>query len=69
MKSTRNSPSTKLGLLLGALAAAALLCAPARRGTAQASSPVLISQAGSTRAVALEAVTRVPEPFALTSPV
>jgi uncharacterized protein GlcG (DUF336 family) len=71
MKSKRNSPSAKRSLLLAALslAAVALLCAPARRGTAQSASPVLISQAGSTRAVALEAVTRVPEPFALTSPV
>jgi uncharacterized protein GlcG (DUF336 family) len=71
MKSTPNSPSDKRRLLVAALAvaAAALLCAPARRGTAQALSPVLISQAGSTRAVALESVTRVPEPFALTSPV
>lgn len=30
---------------------------------------MLVSQAGSTRAVALEALTRVPEPFELTSPV
>ncbi|HEX8337249.1 MAG TPA: heme-binding protein [Pyrinomonadaceae bacterium] len=51
------------------LACGALLSTPARRGTAQALSPVLVSQAGSTRAVALEAVTRVPEPFARVSPV
>jgi uncharacterized protein GlcG (DUF336 family) len=71
MTSTRKSPSAKRRLLLAALALAAVafLCAPQRRGAAQALSPVLISQAGSTRAVALEAVTRVPEPFALTSPV
>lgn len=47
----------------------AALSAPARRGAAQSTSPVLVSQAGSTRAVALEAVTRVPEPFAPTAPV
>jgi uncharacterized protein GlcG (DUF336 family) len=71
MTRTRKSPNAKRRLLLAALAlaAAALLCAPQRPGTAQALSPVLISQAGSTRAVALESVTRVPEPFALTSPV
>ncbi|HEX8283867.1 MAG TPA: heme-binding protein [Pyrinomonadaceae bacterium] len=51
------------------LAAVAFLAAPARRGWAQALSPVLVSQAGSTRAVALDALTRVPEPFAPTSPV
>ncbi|HEX7956898.1 MAG TPA: hypothetical protein VF508_08155, partial [Pyrinomonadaceae bacterium] len=65
-------PSTDRRLLLAALALAAaalLFCAPARRGAAQSASPVLVSQAGSTRAVALEAVTRVPEPFALDSPV
>src|SRR5215210_6364803 len=48
---------------------AALSTAPARRGAAQSASPVLVSQAGSTRAVALEASTRVPEPFAPTAPV
>jgi uncharacterized protein GlcG (DUF336 family) len=52
-----------------ALAALALLSAPARRGAAQSASPVLVSQAGSTRAVALDAVTRVPEPFAPEAPV
>jgi uncharacterized protein GlcG (DUF336 family) len=67
----QTSPSTKRRLLLAALslAAAASLSAPARRGAAQSARPVLVSQSGSTRAVALESVTRVPEPFALTSPV
>jgi len=36
---------------------------------AQTPRPVLLSGPNSTRAVALESVTRVPEPFALTSPV
>lgn len=48
---------------------AALSTTPARRGAAQSASPVLVSQAGSTRAVALEASTRVPEPFAPFAPV
>ncbi|HWS85402.1 MAG TPA: heme-binding protein [Pyrinomonadaceae bacterium] len=48
---------------------AALWTAPARRSRAQSASPVLVSQAGSTRAVAVEASTRVPEPFAPTAPV
>src|ERR687885_168912 len=71
MMRTPESPSTGRGLLLAALAlaAAALLSAPARRSSAQSPSPVLISEAGSTRAVALESVTRLREPFAPTSPV
>src|SRR5215218_10206543 len=66
-----NTSSAKLALLLAAvlLACGALLSAPARRGAAQSASPVLVSQAGSTRAVALEASARVPEPFAPTAPV
>ncbi|HEX8292394.1 MAG TPA: heme-binding protein [Pyrinomonadaceae bacterium] len=66
-----DTPSTKRALLLAAvlLACGALVSTPARRGAAQSASPVLVSQAGSTRAVALEAVTRVPEPFAPVSPV
>jgi uncharacterized protein GlcG (DUF336 family) len=65
------SPSTNRRLLLAALtlAVVALLCAPARRGVAQSASPVLVSEATSTRAVALESATRVREPFALNSPV
>src|SRR5215212_3354227 len=68
---TSNTPSAKHGLLFAAviLVCAAALSAPARRGAAQSMSPVLVSQAGSTRAVALEASTRVPEPFAPTAPV
>jgi uncharacterized protein GlcG (DUF336 family) len=59
------------GLLLAALAlsAVALLSAPQRRSAAQSPSPVLISEADSTRAVALESATRLREPFAPTSPV
>ncbi|HEX7318081.1 MAG TPA: heme-binding protein [Pyrinomonadaceae bacterium] len=66
-----NTSSAKRALLIAcvALVCVAALSAPARRGAAQALSPVLVSQAGSTRAVALEAVTRVPEPFAPTAPV
>ena len=69
---TSNISSVKRALLFaGALlvCAAALTSAPARRGAAQSMSPVLISQAGSTRAVAFEATARVPEPFAPTAPV
>jgi uncharacterized protein GlcG (DUF336 family) len=63
-------PSAKPWLLLAALllASAALLCAPPRRSAAQSASPVLISESGSTRAVALESVTRLREPFSTTSP-
>ena len=65
------SPSTNRRLLLAALtlAVVAFLCAPARRSAAQSASPVLVSEATSTRAVALESTTRVREPFALVSPV
>src|SRR5205085_1544850 len=65
------SPSTNRLLLLAALALAvvASLSAPSRRAAAQSASPVLVSEANSTRAVALDAATRVREPFALTSPV
>jgi uncharacterized protein GlcG (DUF336 family) len=65
------SPPTKRRLLLAAvlLCFAASLSSPARRSSAQSASPVLISEAGSTRAVALESVTRLREPFAPTSPV
>nr|MDQ3747345.1 hypothetical protein [Acidobacteriota bacterium] len=58
--------SAKRGLLLAAvlLSSAALLSPAARRSAAQSASPVLISQEGSTRAVALESVTRLREPFA-----
>src|SRR5919107_1519607 len=68
---TFNTPSAKRALLCLAvlLACGALLSTPARRGAAQSASPVLVSQAGSTRAVAVEASTRVPEPFAPTAPV
>jgi len=52
-----------------ALAAVASLSAPTRRTGAQSASPVLVSEAASTRAVALDASTRVREPFALNSPV
>jgi uncharacterized protein GlcG (DUF336 family) len=65
------SPSTNRRLLLAALSLAfvASLSAPPRRSAAQSAGPVLISQAGSTRAVAFESSTRVAEPFAPTSPV
>ncbi|HVF68595.1 MAG TPA: heme-binding protein [Pyrinomonadaceae bacterium] len=65
------SPSTNRRLLVAALAlaAVALLYAPSRRTGAQSASPVLVSEAASTRAVALDASTRVREPFALNSPV
>ncbi|MBV8855949.1 MAG: heme-binding protein [Acidobacteria bacterium] len=70
MKASDTS-SAKRALLFAAvmLACGALLSTPARRGAAQSASPVLISQAGSTRAVAYESTTRVPEPFAPTAPV
>src|SRR5215212_5163940 len=65
------SPSTNRLLLVAALALAAVasLTAPSRRTDAQSASPVLVSEAASTRAVALDASTRVREPFGLTSPV
>jgi uncharacterized protein GlcG (DUF336 family) len=65
------SPSRNRLLLIAALAVAvvASLNAPARRAAAQSASPVLVSEAASTRAVALDASTRVREPFALVSPV
>jgi uncharacterized protein GlcG (DUF336 family) len=65
------SLSAKRALLLASivLVYGAALSVPARRGAAQSASPVLVSQAGSTRAIAYEAVTRVPEPFAPTAPV
>lgn len=65
------SPSTNRRLLIAALALAAVasLIVPSNRSTAQSASPVLVSEAVSTRAVALDASTRVREPFALTSPV
>src|SRR5205814_10691142 len=47
----------------------ALLPAPALRPEAQSASPVLVSEAGSTRAVALESVPRLREPFMPTTPV
>ena len=58
------------GLFLAAalVCAAAFAAAPARRSAAQSARPVLVSEAGSTRAVALEAVTRLREPFQVTSP-
>jgi uncharacterized protein GlcG (DUF336 family) len=65
------SSVTKRRLLLATLAVAVVvsLNAPARRAAAQSASPVLVSEAASTRAVALDASTRVREPFALVSPV
>jgi uncharacterized protein GlcG (DUF336 family) len=66
------SPSAKRVLLFASVllvCGAALLTTPARRTRAQSANPVLISQAGSTRAVAYESTTRVPEPFAPTAPV
>src|SRR5689334_4895034 len=71
MKNSDTS-SAKRALLLAAallLCGAALSTTTARRGAAQSASPVLISHADSTRAVALEASTRVPEPFAPNAPV
>jgi uncharacterized protein GlcG (DUF336 family) len=48
----------------------ALMCAPftSNRSSAQASRPVLVSEATSTRAVAWDSVAHTREPFALTSP-
>src|SRR4051794_4698850 len=66
-----NTSSAKRALLCAAVlfACGALLLTPARRGAAQSASPVLVSEAGSTRAVAYESTTRVPEPFAPNAPV
>ncbi|HYY92977.1 MAG TPA: heme-binding protein [Pyrinomonadaceae bacterium] len=62
--------SAKRGLLLAAvlLSSAALLSPAARRSAAQSASPVLISEEGSTRAVALDAAAHLREPFAPVSP-
>jgi uncharacterized protein GlcG (DUF336 family) len=70
MKASKPSSAARALLLASALlACAAFLASPARRAAAQSASPVLVSESGSTRAVALEAVTRVSEPFSPTSPV
>ncbi len=70
MRASTPSGATRVLLLASALLACVIFIArPARRTSAQSASPVLVSQAGSTRAVALEAVTRVSEPFSLNSPV
>jgi uncharacterized protein GlcG (DUF336 family) len=63
--------STNCRLLLAVLFAfsAALLFPPERRSAAQSASPVLISEANSTRAVALDAVTHLREPFEMNMPV
>ncbi|HVF57949.1 MAG TPA: heme-binding protein [Pyrinomonadaceae bacterium] len=53
-------------LLLLSVAASSFLVRPS---SAQSSRPVLLSDAGSTRAVALDSLTRLREPFALSSPV
>ncbi|HEY6189560.1 MAG TPA: heme-binding protein [Pyrinomonadaceae bacterium] len=42
---------------------------PVKRASAEASGPILISEETSTRAVALDSVTRMREPFPLTSPI
>src|SRR5436190_1261571 len=51
------------------LFALALLTGPANSAAAASSSPVLISDSASTRAIAFESVTQRPEPFKLTSSV
>ncbi len=58
-------PSARRSLLLACLAlcAFAFLSEPADVSRAQATRPVLISEANSTRAVAVESVTRLREPF------
>ena len=58
----RLRPYLFAGALLAALAAG--LVVPRQRSTAQNTRPVLISEIGSTRAIALESVTRMKEPFA-----
>src|SRR2546423_9349307 len=70
MRASTPSNAKRAPLFAAALlACATLLSAPALRSAAQSASPVLVSGAGSTRAVALESVTRLREPFALTTPV
>jgi uncharacterized protein GlcG (DUF336 family) len=70
MKASKSSNAKRATLLAAAtLICAALLSAPALRSSAQSASPVLVSEVGSTRAVALESVTRLREPFSPTSPV
>src|SRR2546423_11751009 len=70
MRASTPSNAKRAPLFAAALlACATLLSAPALRSEAQSASPVLVSEAGSTRAVAPESVTRLREPFSPTSPV
>src|SRR5256885_7684526 len=70
MRASKPSNAKRASLFAAVLlVCAALLSAPALRSEAQSVSPVLVSEAGSTRAVALESVTRLREPFSPTSPV
>ncbi|HEV2863547.1 MAG TPA: heme-binding protein [Pyrinomonadaceae bacterium] len=71
MKRTAPTSRTRRRLLLAALlvAAVGLLCHEASRPAAQSLKPVLVSEAGSTRAIALDSVTRLREPFDFTTPV
>lgn len=47
----------------------AVVLSPTKRSWAAAGAPVLLTQASSTRAIALDSVTRLAEPFQLQSPV
>ncbi len=71
MKRNATDLRGRRGLLSAAvlLSLVALLCQEASRPSAQSPRPVLVSEAGSTRAIALDSVTRLREPFGLTSPV
>src|SRR2546423_13021668 len=70
MRASTPTNATRASLFAAVLlVCAALLSAPALRSAAQSASPVLVSEAGSTRAVALESVTRLREPFMPASPV
>ena len=50
------------------IAAAALVCGALKVGAQTTGAPVLLTESGSTRAVALESVSRLREPFPLVSP-
>jgi hypothetical protein len=68
LRRTRAARLTSFGCLL-LMALPVLLCAGQAPRAAPAVAPVLLSEAGSTRAIALESVTFKREPFPLTQPI
>jgi uncharacterized protein GlcG (DUF336 family) len=60
--------AVRVAIALGALLSLTLVARDNSPASAQSSKPVLISEPTSTRAIALDSVTRVREPFAFSSP-